>query len=139
MTRVVFTIGSNPELSSVQALDLAEMLIRRRTAAAFSLGARIRGALDPDRRSEAVTALIKPSPEQLEEIAAVLDESAVLTGPAFANLRSEIGRGADPPPEPQVPEGHGLRPPRTAQPAPVAEETAEDGLLAGETRGRRAS
>jgi hypothetical protein len=136
MPKVVFAIGSNPDISAVEALDLAELLVRRRNYAAFTVGTRIRSAIDPDHPDGGISTLITLTPEQMEQIALVLDESSVLvSAPRFANLRSEIRAAAR---ADAQPEGHGLRLPRSAQ---LADDpaTVEDTAPSRETSQRRAS
>jgi hypothetical protein len=69
---VVFAFGSKPSLSTAEANDLANFLIRRHKSAAFSLGVRIRrqAALNRKHLTEDEMEL---SPTDLEQIALFFD------------------------------------------------------------------
>jgi hypothetical protein len=136
MPRIVFAFGGNPELSAMEALDLADLLVRRRDYAAFSLGTRIRTAIDPLAPDEGISTLITLTNEQKEQIAQALDDTPLLLSSGrFAALRAEITAALE-----QPDPAHGLRMARTAPPAQGGGTVAADD--GSESRGaeqRRAS
>jgi hypothetical protein len=74
MAHVVFALGDRPGLSQDEALELAELLARRRSRAAQSASRKIRlqADRDPDRREESTD--IELSREEIEELEALLAE-----------------------------------------------------------------
>ena len=74
MAHVVFALGARPGLSQDEALELAELLMRRRSTAADSASRKIRSQAnrDPDQREKSED--IELSREELEEREAVLAE-----------------------------------------------------------------
>lgn len=90
MAAVGFAIGSRPGLSEVEALELAELLERRRSLASFSAAKKIREQAhrDPDRETSQDVEL---DDLELREVAAVLGEPRAPDElPAFAHLRDEV-------------------------------------------------
>src|SRR5947208_14680891 len=100
MAAVAFAIGSRPGLSESEALELAELLERRRSLASVMTAQRIReqARRDPDRETSEDVEL---DPDDLKELAALLSEPrAPEELPAFAHLRDEVIRAIaiEPPP-----------------------------------------
>jgi hypothetical protein len=91
MAHVVFALGARPGLSQDEALELAELLARKRSLAAQSASRKIRleANRDPDRGEKSKD--IELSREELEALEAVLqevqDEEQL---PPFERLRNEV-------------------------------------------------
>jgi hypothetical protein len=91
MAHVVFALGGRPGLSQDEALELAELLARKRSLAAQSASRKIRleANHDPDRGEKSKD--IELSREELEALEAVLqevqDEEQL---PRFERLRNEV-------------------------------------------------
>jgi hypothetical protein len=91
MAHVVFALGARPGLSQDEALELAELLARRRSLAAQSASRKIRleANRDPDRGEESKD--IELSREELEALEAVLEEVRDQEElPRFERLRNEV-------------------------------------------------
>jgi hypothetical protein len=91
MAHVVFALGGRPGLSQDEALELAELLARKRSLAAQSASRRIRLEAngDPDRGEKSKD--IELSREELEAVEAVLDEVRDDEElPRFERLRNEV-------------------------------------------------
>jgi hypothetical protein len=91
MAHVVFALGARPGLSQHEALELAEMLARRRSLAAQSAARKIRleADRDPDRGEKSKD--IELSREELEAVEAVLAEAQDPEElPQFERLRNEV-------------------------------------------------
>jgi hypothetical protein len=91
MTHVVFALGGRPGLSQDEAIELAELLARKRSLAAQSASRRIRleANRDPDRGEKSND--IELSREELEAVEAVLDEVRDQEElPRFERLRNEV-------------------------------------------------
>jgi hypothetical protein len=87
---VTFAIGGRPTLTNQEAIDLAEFLMRQRNYPAFSLGVRIHRQAAPAPGTESNSAM-ELDKRDLEQLASILDETAVLTMvPAFAALQGEV-------------------------------------------------
>jgi hypothetical protein len=90
MAHVVFELGARPGISQQEALELAELLARRRSLAAQSASRRIRleANRDPDRGEKSED--IELSREELEALEAVLaEERDAEELPRFERLRNE--------------------------------------------------
>jgi hypothetical protein len=90
MAHVVFALGARPGLSQDEALELAELLARRRSLAAQSASRKIRleANRDPDREESKD---IELSREELEALEAVLEEVRDQEElPRFERLRNEV-------------------------------------------------
>lgn len=91
MAHVVFALGARPGLSEDEALELAELLARKRSLAAQSASRKIRleANLDADRGEKSKD--IELSREELEALEAVLDEVRDQDEvPGFERLRNEV-------------------------------------------------
>jgi hypothetical protein len=91
MAHVVFALGGRPGLSQDEALELAELLARKRSLAAQSASRRIRlkANREPDRGEKSTD--IELSREELEALEAVLDEVRDQEElPRFERLRNEV-------------------------------------------------
>jgi hypothetical protein len=91
MAHVVFALGDRPGLSQDEALELGELLARKRSLAAQSASRKIRleANRDPDRGEKSKD--IELSREELEALEAVLDEVRDQVGlPQFERLRNEV-------------------------------------------------
>jgi hypothetical protein len=91
MAHVVFALGDRPGLSQDEALELGELLARKRSLAAQSASRKIRleANHDPDRGEKSKD--IELSREELEALEAVLDEVRDQEGlPRFERLRNEV-------------------------------------------------
>jgi hypothetical protein len=91
MAHVVFALGDRPGLSQVEALELAELLARKRSLAAQSASRMIRleAKRDPDRGEKSKD--IELTREELEALEAVLDEVRDQEElPRFERLRNEV-------------------------------------------------
>jgi hypothetical protein len=91
MAHVVFALGDRPGLSQDEALELGELLARKRSLAAQSASRKIRleANHDPDRGEKSKD--IELSREELEALEAVLDEVRDQVGlPQFERLRNEV-------------------------------------------------
>jgi hypothetical protein len=91
MAHVVFTLGDRPGLAQDEALELGDLLARKRSLAAQSAARKIRlGANgDPDRGEKSRD--IELSREELEALEAVLDEARDQQEvPGFERLRNEV-------------------------------------------------
>ncbi len=91
MAHVVFALGDRPGLSQVEALELAELLARKRSLAAQSASRKIRleANRDPDRGEKSKD--IELTREELEALEAVLDEVRDQEElPRFERLRNEV-------------------------------------------------
>jgi len=88
---VVFAFGSKPGLSTAEANDLAEFLIRRHKSAAFTLGVRIRRHAALNRR-HLTDREMELSSTDLEQIALVFDDMPDLVAgvPSYARLLKEV-------------------------------------------------
>jgi K+/H+ antiporter YhaU regulatory subunit KhtT len=87
---VGFAIGSQPGLSEQEALELAELLGRRRSLAAQSAARKIRKQAGRDADHE-MSQNVELDHDELREVAAVLAEPrAPEELPAFLHLREEI-------------------------------------------------
>jgi hypothetical protein len=91
MAHVVFALGARPGLSQDEALELAELLARKRSLAAQSASRKIRLEAngDPDRGEKRTDTEL--SREELEALEAVLDEVRDREEvPGFERLRNEV-------------------------------------------------
>jgi hypothetical protein len=91
MAQVVFALGARPGLSQGEALELAELLARRRSLAAQSASRKIRleANRDPDRGEKSKG--IELSREELEAVEGVLAEVRDPEElPRFERLRNEV-------------------------------------------------
>jgi hypothetical protein len=91
MAHVVFALGARPGLSQDEALDLAELLARRRSLAAQSTSRKIRleATRDPDRGEKSKD--IELSREELEAVEAVIAEVRDAEElPRFEHLHNEV-------------------------------------------------
>jgi hypothetical protein len=91
MAHVVFALGDRPGLSQDEALELGELLARKRSLAAQSASRKIRleANRDPDRGEKSKD--IELSREELEALEAVLDEVRDQEGlPRLERLRNEV-------------------------------------------------
>jgi hypothetical protein len=91
MAHVVFALGARPGLSQDEALELAELLARRRSLAAQSASGKIRlqASRDPDRDEKSED--IELDRQELEELEAVLaEERHPEELPPFERLRNEV-------------------------------------------------
>ena len=91
MAHVVFAFGDRPGLSQDEALELAELLARKRSLAAQSASRKIRleANRDPDRGAKSKD--IELTREELEAVEAVLDEVRDQEElPRFERLRNEV-------------------------------------------------
>lgn len=95
MAAVAFAFGPKPGLDEFEALEVAELLGRRRNLAASAAAAKIKDQAhrDPDRELSMDVELTRA---ELGELAAVLAEPrAGGERPAFERLRAEVGRALD--------------------------------------------
>jgi hypothetical protein len=91
MAHVVFALGDRPGLSQDEALELAELLARKRSLAAQSVSRRIRLEANRDPYRGEKSKDIELSREELEAIEAVLDEVRDQDElPRFERLRNEV-------------------------------------------------
>jgi hypothetical protein len=89
MAHVVFALGERPGLSQDEALEIAELLARRRSLAAQSASRKIRLQADPGRGEEATD--IELNREELEQLEALLaEERQPEELPRLRRLRDEI-------------------------------------------------
>jgi len=91
MAHVVFALGARPGLSQDEALELAELLARRRSLAAQSASRKIRleANRDPDRGEKSKD--IELNREELEAVEAVFAEVRdQVELPRFEHLRNEV-------------------------------------------------
>lgn len=87
---VVFAISSAPALSEIEALELAELLDRRRSLAAFSAAKKIREQARRDPGYE-TSEDVELDNHELREVAAVLAERREPEElPAFEHPRDEV-------------------------------------------------
>ena len=101
MAHVVFALGGRPGLSQDEALELGELLARRRRFAAQSASRKIRFQASRDPRSGEAREDLELDREELEEVEAVLAEAREPEElPRFERLRSEVlqTRREGPPP-----------------------------------------
>jgi hypothetical protein len=91
MAHVAFALGARPGLSQDEALELAELLARKRSLAAQSASGKIRHEAnrDPDRGEKSKD--IELNREELEALEAVLEEVQDEEElPRFERLRNEV-------------------------------------------------
>jgi hypothetical protein len=91
MAHVDFALGDRPSLSQDEALELVELLARRRSLAAQSASRKIRlqADRDPDRGEKSRD--IELSREELEQLEALLAEERYPEGsPRFQRLRDVV-------------------------------------------------
>jgi hypothetical protein len=90
MAHVVFALGARPSLSQDEALELTELLARKRSLAAQSASRKIRleANRDPDRGD--VSKNIELDRDELEELEAVLARERHPELPAFERLQNEV-------------------------------------------------
>jgi hypothetical protein len=91
MAHVVFALGDRPGLAQDEALELGDLLARKRSLAAQSAARKIRLEAngDPDRGEKSTD--IELSREELEALEAVLDEVRDQEEvPGFERLRNEV-------------------------------------------------
>lgn len=93
MAAVVFAIGSRPGLNAHEALEVAELLERRRNLAAVRLSGRIRVQAERDPGRGETSDDIGLDVDEASELAALLDEPRWSEEqPVFAHLRDELAR-----------------------------------------------
>jgi hypothetical protein len=91
MAHVVFALRDRPGVSQGEALELAELLARRRSLAAQSASRKIRLQADRDPDRGETSRDIELNREELEEVEALLaDERHPEELPRFQRLRDEV-------------------------------------------------
>jgi hypothetical protein len=91
MAHVAFALGARPGLSQDEALELAELLARKRSLAAQSASRKIRLEANRDTDRGEKSKDIELSREELEALEAVLDEVRDQEEvPGFELLRNEV-------------------------------------------------
>jgi hypothetical protein len=91
MAHVVFAPGTRPVLSQDEALELAELLARKRSLAAQSASRKIRLEANRDPEQGEKSKDIELSREELEALEDVLAEAQASEElPRFEQLRSEV-------------------------------------------------
>jgi hypothetical protein len=90
MAHVVFALGARPGLSQDEALELAELLARRRSLAAQSASRKIRleANRDPDGEKSKDIELSREELEALEAVLAEVRDQEEL--PRYERLRNEV-------------------------------------------------
>jgi hypothetical protein len=90
---VAFAVGSRPEIPGDDALDLAELLMRRRSLAADRLGQKIKANASRDPDGGETSEDIEPDADELAVLAALLEEEPwPKEQPWYANLREQVDR-----------------------------------------------
>jgi hypothetical protein len=90
MAAVVFAFGSRPGLNEHQALDVAELLARRRFPASVSAASKIRGQAERSVDRSETSEDVELTTDELSELVALLQEPRwPEEQPAFAHLRDE--------------------------------------------------
>jgi hypothetical protein len=90
---MAFAIGSRPGLDAYEALELAELLARRRNLAADRLAAKIRAQAKRDPDCGETSEDVELDVDEASELAALLEEPrAPEERPAFAHLRDQLRR-----------------------------------------------
>jgi hypothetical protein len=90
MAHVVFALGAHPGLSQDEALELAELLARKRSLAARSASRKIRLEANRDPDGGETSKDIELSREELEAIEAVLAQERHPELPALERLQNEV-------------------------------------------------
>jgi hypothetical protein len=91
MAHVVFALGARPGLSQDEALELAELLARKRSLAAQSASQKIRLAANRDPERGEKSKDIELSREELEAVEATLaDARDPEELPQFGRLRNDV-------------------------------------------------